>query len=1174
MKTFTRMGMATLGLAAVTALAVDQNGNGVSDLYEQRHSLDTSLLDIDLDGDGFTCRQEAAFGTDPRDAASRPSVAIASPAGTMVIKWQSVAGILYQVESSTNMVAWSALGAPVTGDGTELMAPVPTGIARIFMRVTAIPSVDSDGDGFTAYEEGLLGTSDSSVDSDGDGLTDANELALGTDPSRADTDGDGINDAEELAQGGDPTNPADGILNPGVKRSVVIRMTYYAGWPNYPISVPPIPALDFTIRDLALDSIVGHVTQAAAFTGDARPLGFFSGYTPNGGTPDPTITRGREYELKMNYARGTGLWKSGSNGRIFSPASLNPVGETINLLVYSTRINGGSYYISNPTGGVWLESTWLATGTPTNSVAYSQQFYVHDTQCPTARLWAVDFDLDIDSDNNNDIGELPDCSLAEDDIEETNAKFITRNSNDEDGDGIVDSEDLDNKDETDMVPMVLDVGPASLPLDKITVKLRYSGAASYSATQSGDLRIWRVNNCKGVRTAADYIQPERAYTPTELGLVNQNTRVKLYAEALLDIIEAKPIEAVFLFNGVEYFRDKVTVWGGGNASILADINNDGVIMPFTVDQSDRSSETRPLAIRINNDGTTPDYTDTTVNGAADVNDFVPVFLDMKDILTVLPPSSSVKYKLKQAESALNFVYTNLTRDSAFSYRDNPTMSGFGPDFSQQAENATTEQITSSGVMLNDSFLSRIASQQQGVLLIEARSAPKQPLVVSIEKDGTTVAEVTLHLMSFDMLCDLNNDGVIDGADAALRNAANSYGASDQEKVLGMEYLFVNDAMSNGLSDVGDPQKPMGTTEDDDLQELKVSASATAGCVWFEHPAIENLEFYKSKTCIPADKLVFPWRLSAGHQLPERIFVRAKSDITAQVNGNLIFKYGPENQSQTIAQASIALTLVKGIGNQAYFAGCNDYILENNTKFYVSQKTYNGETMRNVVMRQASTRMTALDTKFRGTPRYGITEVVSANLGQTVIVNGSFADDWEGTIVREATKHLGRLISGGVFDAAISMDSSQSSKDLAGPLAYYIAQRPSGEFVFAHGEVPLNAGFSEALGGINHVFTGDTEIEATSMYGHATVNGEKLLFVVTTDLVASQTEAGSGAVGSHDDAIQGSGATEMYVLDGASSVCLAYQNSNGVLQLKYKGTKHSGMPYYIHTYLMFNCSTPR
>jgi gliding motility-associated-like protein len=47
------------------------------------------------------------------------------------------------------------------------------------------------------------------IDTDADGLTDAQEGVLGTDPTNPDTDGDGYSDGQEVANGSNPLDPCD-----------------------------------------------------------------------------------------------------------------------------------------------------------------------------------------------------------------------------------------------------------------------------------------------------------------------------------------------------------------------------------------------------------------------------------------------------------------------------------------------------------------------------------------------------------------------------------------------------------------------------------------------------------------------------------------------------------------------------------------------------------------------------------------------------------------------------------------------------------------------------------------------------------------------------------------------------------------------------------------------------
>jgi hypothetical protein len=141
-----------------------------------------------------------------------------------------------------------------------------------------------------------------------------------------------------------------------------------------------------------------------------------------------------------------------------------------------------------------------------------------------------------------------------------------------------------------------------------------------------------------------------------------------------------------------------------------------------------------------------------VQGSRDLIDYFPVFLDIKQLLTVLPPSTAVKYKIKQADGALNLIYTNLTRATALDYQRKVLTSGFGPALTQSAQIATKYRITPAGIDIfsgssgSSAFFDAVTNHDGGVILIDARATTAKPLTISIEKtDGTVIAEVSLNI---------------------------------------------------------------------------------------------------------------------------------------------------------------------------------------------------------------------------------------------------------------------------------------------------------------------------------------------------------------------------------------------------------------------------------------------
>ena len=121
---------------AVRGAMVDQNYNGLSDVWETVFRATGLDPNADTDGDGFTNAQEAAAGTDPRDPTSHPPTVAAAVSGTSVtLTWATVAGKQYRVQTSPILGAsavWTYLGSPYYGTGGVLNAVF--GITAVVIR--------------------------------------------------------------------------------------------------------------------------------------------------------------------------------------------------------------------------------------------------------------------------------------------------------------------------------------------------------------------------------------------------------------------------------------------------------------------------------------------------------------------------------------------------------------------------------------------------------------------------------------------------------------------------------------------------------------------------------------------------------------------------------------------------------------------------------------------------------------------------------------------------------------------------------------------------------------------------------------------------------------------------------------------------------------------------------
>jgi uncharacterized protein (DUF1800 family) len=156
----------SLGLSTFPCGAtLDQDGDGISDLWQQMHP-GLAAAD-DADGDGLTNGIEAIAGTNPLDASSYPTLHAENTPLGIELSWLGVAGKSYRIERwSIDDAQWVEAAhviAAVGGVASLTIAPhEPSGIFRLKIR-----DIDQDSDGLNAWEEHLLGLSDNSMRSSG-----------------------------------------------------------------------------------------------------------------------------------------------------------------------------------------------------------------------------------------------------------------------------------------------------------------------------------------------------------------------------------------------------------------------------------------------------------------------------------------------------------------------------------------------------------------------------------------------------------------------------------------------------------------------------------------------------------------------------------------------------------------------------------------------------------------------------------------------------------------------------------------------------------------------------------------------------------------------------------------------------------------------------------------------
>jgi hypothetical protein len=93
---------------------------------------------VDSDGDGVSNLQELLAGTAPTDAASVLKVFLTSSAQGRRLNWNTQPGIIYQVQTATNLGAWINEGTPRLAATNQDSIAVSAGQPASYYRIIRI----------------------------------------------------------------------------------------------------------------------------------------------------------------------------------------------------------------------------------------------------------------------------------------------------------------------------------------------------------------------------------------------------------------------------------------------------------------------------------------------------------------------------------------------------------------------------------------------------------------------------------------------------------------------------------------------------------------------------------------------------------------------------------------------------------------------------------------------------------------------------------------------------------------------------------------------------------------------------------------------------------------------------------------------------------------------------
>ncbi len=726
------------------SLRADSDHDGLPDGWEIANRFSPLLANdasTDLDDDGLNNLAEYILGTDFR---SRDSDHDGIPDG-----WESANSLNPLIDDSaddpdgdgfSNLVEYQADTDPQDMDRDDDGMPNAWETAHGLNLAVDDALGDPDGDGLTNLEEYKAQTNPQSKDTDSDRLDDKKEVRiLHTSPLLNDTDGDGVDDWFELDQGRDPltdesAQPAGAVMEALGGGVTAMTSAYSAS----------ILADDFDDDgQLNVDELHRYpriVIMADTHYPSPSPEFLFNEAVVKEDTRWVCVVGSGSGPL---YAHAKEFY--GEPGRKYG---LNEILDVANSEPHPVLSKG-----------VWISShfSWSG-GTPgvpltTNSAGTYLYPYActYRIETAVAGAWGRKMCLNINDDDDNADG-ISDC-------------------NDDAINGSADTNDMGLVVFKQMVihpnapsPHIYLSASPEVRLFRASTRqpirvYRHGGPWSDETEDIGDelrngdvaVLVEGISPSLAPSQTADNTVNGWPYIPPYYGVGDPTsqgtwgTYVGLYCK---DDVDRYPS----LENDMIRFSVEVKP----NIHIIPDWNRDRQI---TEGDKGWNTDFAPFRFWINDDNDAGDiaegnsdipgqgsgrwgkyahanYEDKKVNGRSDLTDFFPVWLDISSVLTSYPVGSGIEYRLRQADSALQFIYTDLSNTNAGDYLITE-IAFCGPAFCQNVRDSDTIKVTAEGIVLDSVFLDRIAaSPDKGVLIMEAVGLSTAPLVLEVVSNGT------------------------------------------------------------------------------------------------------------------------------------------------------------------------------------------------------------------------------------------------------------------------------------------------------------------------------------------------------------------------------------------------------------------------------------------------------